>query len=121
MSFYVSIVRVLLWRVLASLMTDNLEAYRYYSLGLQKADAMQAQDAIALFERALARDPGFVMAHARIGYAYLLAGGGEQYLEKPGLTLRRPFGSRVNSRIGIAVTSSPGTLWRPDTARPSVG
>ena len=57
-------------RVLASLMTDNLEAYRLYSLGLEKAEALQTQEAIALFQKALSLDPEFAMASARIGYAY---------------------------------------------------
>ena len=73
-------------RVLTSLMTDNLEAYRYYSLGLDKAEAAQTREALELFQKALALDPGFVMAQARIGYAYAVANGfvekGRPYLEK---------------------------------------
>lgn len=72
-------------RGLASLMTSNLEAYRYYSLGLEKAEAAQTAEAIELFERALALDPGFVMARARIGYAYAVTAAelerGRPYLE----------------------------------------
>lgn len=72
--------------MLGSLMTDNLEAYRYYSLGVEKADATQIPEAIALFEKALALDPGFVMAQARIGYAYAVTAPevdqGRPYLEK---------------------------------------
>jgi tetratricopeptide (TPR) repeat protein/DNA-binding winged helix-turn-helix (wHTH) protein len=54
----------------AAVMTSDLQAYRFYSLGLQKADALHNADAISLFEQAIARDPEFAMAHARIGYAY---------------------------------------------------
>jgi tetratricopeptide (TPR) repeat protein/DNA-binding winged helix-turn-helix (wHTH) protein len=50
--------------------TTNLEAYRYYSLGLTKANSYQNTEAVELFERALALAPGFTMARARIGYAY---------------------------------------------------
>lgn len=58
---------------LADVMTDNLEAYRYYSLGLEKAQALENKEAIQLFERAVALDPEFAMAHARIGYVYALS------------------------------------------------
>jgi tetratricopeptide (TPR) repeat protein/DNA-binding winged helix-turn-helix (wHTH) protein len=55
---------------LAEAMTDNLEAYRLYSLGVERAQGLHNQEAIALFDQALALDPDFAMAHARIGYAY---------------------------------------------------
>jgi tetratricopeptide (TPR) repeat protein len=71
---------------LASVMTHNLEAYRYYSLGLEKAQALQNPEAIAFFERAVALDPEFAMAHARIGYIYSVTWNfrdkGKSYLEK---------------------------------------
>lgn len=55
---------------LAEAMTDNLEAYRYYSLGVSKAQAFQNAQAIALLRKAVQLDPKFAMAYARIGYAY---------------------------------------------------
>ena len=58
---------------LTDVMTDNLEAYRYYSLALEKAQALENRDAIHLFEKAVALDPEFAMAHARIGYVYALS------------------------------------------------
>jgi len=71
---------------LSSIMTDNLEAYRYYSLGLQQADAFHTREAIELFEKALALDPNFAMAYARIGFTYVVPGGNPDparpYLEK---------------------------------------
>jgi tetratricopeptide (TPR) repeat protein len=51
-------------------LTSNLDAYRYYSLGVSRANAYQNEEAIDCFRRALALDPHFVMAQARIGYAY---------------------------------------------------
>jgi tetratricopeptide (TPR) repeat protein/DNA-binding winged helix-turn-helix (wHTH) protein len=51
-------------------LTTNLDAYRYYSLGLSKAIAYHNQEAIDLFQRALDLDPTFVLARARIGYVY---------------------------------------------------
>jgi tetratricopeptide (TPR) repeat protein/DNA-binding winged helix-turn-helix (wHTH) protein len=55
---------------LAEAMTNNLEAYRYYSLGVSKAQAFQNAQAIALLRKAIQLDPRFAMAYARIGYAY---------------------------------------------------
>jgi eukaryotic-like serine/threonine-protein kinase len=71
---------------MASVMTNNLEAYRYYSLAVEKAQALQSQDAIDLLEKAIALDPEFAMAHARVGYTYSVTWAqtekGKPYLEK---------------------------------------
>ncbi len=71
---------------LAEAMTDNLEAYRYYSLGVEKAQAFENTQAIQLLEKAIELDPKFAMAYARIGYAYavtdFLPQKGKPYLEK---------------------------------------
>ncbi|HWQ32965.1 MAG TPA: tetratricopeptide repeat protein [Blastocatellia bacterium] len=55
---------------LATLLTNNPDAYRYYSLALEQAQMFQFHEAIALLEKALALDPQFALAHARIGYVY---------------------------------------------------
>jgi len=70
---------------LTTVMTNNLEAFRYYSLGVEKAQAVQHKEAIALLEKAIALDPEFAMAYARIGYTYVISGHpdeGKPYLEK---------------------------------------
>lgn len=71
---------------LTSVMTSDLAAYRYYSLALERAQEMQNPEAIALLEKALALDPNFAMAYARIGYTYVMRWGrfdeGRPYLEK---------------------------------------
>lgn len=71
---------------LAAVMTNNLEAYRYYSLALEKAPALDNLEAISLLEKATALDPRFAMAYARIGYAYAVtwdhAAKAKPYLEK---------------------------------------
>lgn len=73
-------------RALASAMTDDLEAYRAYSLAVAKAEALHNGEALALLAHATERDPGFAMAHARIGYVYAITAGdaekGRPYLEK---------------------------------------
>jgi tetratricopeptide (TPR) repeat protein/DNA-binding winged helix-turn-helix (wHTH) protein len=72
-------------RGLTEAMTDNLEAYRCYSLAVEKSYGLQNAEAIALLERAVSLDPQFAMAYARIGYGYIRWGLTEEarlYLEK---------------------------------------
>ena len=59
-------------RGLGEVMTTNLQAYRYYSLAVEKTDAAHNKEALELLERSLALDPEFAMSHARIGYVYAL-------------------------------------------------
>lgn len=73
---------------LSRVMTDNLEAYRYYSLAVEKAQAMHNEEAILLLEKAVALDPQFAMAHGRIGYAYAVTG---PYVEKAKPHLEKAF------------------------------
>lgn len=56
---------------LAEVMTNNLEAYRYYLLALERMRSYHTAEAIALLEKAIALDPQFAMAYARIGYIRL--------------------------------------------------
>src|SRR5207249_2833053 len=71
---------------LAEVMTNNLEAYRLYSLGLGRTRALRLPEAIELYQKAIDLDPGFAMAYARIGYAYSVAWAipvkGKPFLEK---------------------------------------
>ncbi|HEY3027298.1 MAG TPA: tetratricopeptide repeat protein [Pyrinomonadaceae bacterium] len=71
---------------LTSVMTNNLEAYRYYSLGVEKAQAVRSPEAIALLQKAVALDSEFAMAYARLGYVYAVTWDhqdeGKPYLEK---------------------------------------
>jgi tetratricopeptide (TPR) repeat protein/DNA-binding winged helix-turn-helix (wHTH) protein len=56
---------------LAEVMTNNLEAYRYYLLALERMRSYHTTEAIALLEKAIELDPQFAMAYARIGYVRL--------------------------------------------------
>ena len=71
---------------LMSAMTNNLEAYRYYSMGVAKAQLLRNEEALALLQKAVALDPEFAMAYARIGYVKGVVGAspeeGKPYLEK---------------------------------------
>lgn len=60
---------------IASTMTDSLEAYRCYSLALEKAQGLNRADTIELLERAIALDPNFAMAYARLGHTYAVTWG----------------------------------------------
>lgn len=57
-------------RGLSQVMTNSLEAYRCYSLALEKAESLHNKEAIALLEKAIVLDPQFAMAYARIGYVF---------------------------------------------------
>jgi DNA-binding winged helix-turn-helix (wHTH) protein/tetratricopeptide (TPR) repeat protein len=50
--------------------TTSLEAFRNYSLALERAAGFQNTEAIELLRRAIVLDPEFAMAHARIGYVH---------------------------------------------------
>ena len=91
-------------RGLADVMTHNLEAYRYYSLALEKAQGLHNTEAIALLERAVALDPQFAMAHARIGYAYAITG---DYAEKSKPYFERAFqlSDRLTEKDKLNITA----------------
>ena len=50
--------------------TESVAAFRAYSEGLQALRNGAFQDAIALFQKAVAADEGFALAHARLAEAY---------------------------------------------------
>jgi tetratricopeptide (TPR) repeat protein/DNA-binding winged helix-turn-helix (wHTH) protein len=79
---------------LSDVMTDNLEAYRYYSLAVEKAQGFHSGEAIALLERAVALDPQFAMAHARIGYTFAVTLG---FTDKAKPHLEKAF--RLSDRL----------------------
>lgn len=73
-------------------LTKNLEAYRYYSLGLAQAEELHGEQAVRLFGQALAADPEFDMAYARIGFVYAISEGK--------LDQARPYLERAYRRAG---------------------
>jgi len=80
---------------LAGIMTDSLDAYRYYSLALENAGGYHSNEALALLEKAVALDPQFAMAFARIGYIHAFVRVNEGERAKP--YLERAF--RLSSRL----------------------
>jgi DNA-binding winged helix-turn-helix (wHTH) protein/Flp pilus assembly protein TadD/TolB-like protein len=89
---------------LGTVMTDNLEAYRYYSLSLEKARGLHKKDAIELLEKAVALDPEFAMAHARIGHTYAVTWG---WAEKAKPHLERAFAlsDRLTEKDRLYITA----------------
>lgn len=90
--------------VLAEAMTDNLEAYRYYSLGVEKSQALHSKEAIELLEKAVMLDPNFAMAHARIGYTYSISWGlGEE--GKPHLERAFALSARLSEKDRLSIAA----------------
>jgi tetratricopeptide (TPR) repeat protein/DNA-binding winged helix-turn-helix (wHTH) protein len=71
---------------LSDVMTGDLSAFREYSLGVEKGNALQWNAALSHFEAAAKADPNFAMAHARLGYTYAVTmswpARGEAFLAK---------------------------------------
>ncbi len=103
---------------LTELMTNNLEAYRDYSLGLEMANGLHETEAIGLFQQALTLDPEFVMAQARIGYVLALTAGrareGRPYLEK---AFARSKDLSQSDRLHIAAWYAVARLDYPNAIR----
>jgi tetratricopeptide (TPR) repeat protein/DNA-binding winged helix-turn-helix (wHTH) protein len=83
-------------------MTDSLEAYEAYSLGLEAAHGLQSKKAVEHFEKAAALDPGFAMAHARIGYVYALTWSTPEQ-GKPYFAKALALGDRLSERERLYV------------------
>ncbi|HEX6188073.1 MAG TPA: tetratricopeptide repeat protein [Pyrinomonadaceae bacterium] len=70
----------------AQTMTSNLAAFRNYSLGVEKAQRLRSEEAIRLFQQAIALDSNFAMAYARIGFVIGVTGSNpdkaKPYLQK---------------------------------------
>lgn len=89
---------------LAATMTNNLDAYRYYSLALEQTQMFQFHEGIALLEKALALDPQFALAHARIGYVYAVRlGQGDK--AQPHLDKARASADRLSEKDKLFITA----------------
>jgi eukaryotic-like serine/threonine-protein kinase len=90
---------------LAEVMTDNLEAYRYYSLALEQVRAYHTAEAIDLLKKAVALDPQFAMAYARIGYAYAMIRVGEAERARPFLEKAFQLAHRLTPKDRLYVAA----------------
>lgn len=89
---------------LADVMTDNLEAYRYYSTAVEKAQSFHNKEAIELLEKAVALDPEFAMAHARIGHTYAITWGWTEKA-KPQLEKAFALSNRLTEKDRLYITA----------------
>lgn len=89
---------------LPDVMTNNLEAYRYYSLAVDKAHALLNTEAIELLQRAVTLDPDFAMAHARIGYIHAVTWAHPEQA-KPHLQKAFNLSSRLTSRDRLNISA----------------
>jgi tetratricopeptide (TPR) repeat protein/DNA-binding winged helix-turn-helix (wHTH) protein len=97
-------------------MTNNLDAYRYYSLALEQTQMFQFPEAIELLEKAIALDTQFAMAYARIGYVYAVrwAQGDKA---KPYFTKATELGDRLSNKERLFITAwSAQANYDSDTA-----
>lgn len=82
----------------SDIMTDNLEAYRAYSLALEEAHGYQTDEALKLLERATTLDPRFAMAYARIGYIYGVVRVNEGHRARPYLEKAFKLSDRLSDK-----------------------
>jgi tetratricopeptide (TPR) repeat protein/DNA-binding winged helix-turn-helix (wHTH) protein len=88
---------------LTGVMTDSLDAYRYYSLAMEKAGGYHSSEALAFLEKAAALDPQFAMAYARIGYIYAFVRVNEGERAKPYLDRAFRLSSRLTEKAKLYV------------------
>ena len=78
--------------------TSSLEAYKLYAEGLRLHDRLQEHEAQALFEKAVAADPGFASALAKLSVVHANLGDKQKAREYAGRALERseklPAGER---------------------------
>lgn len=85
-------------------LTTDAEALRLYTLGLERANAFAPKEAISLFEKAIARDSEFAMAHARIGYV-LGVHGYEIAAARPHIQRALALQRRMNEKERLIVSA----------------
>ena len=83
---------------LGEVVTTELDAFRFYTLGLEQAYAYHSEEAIQLLKEALEVDPNFAMAHARIGYVYAIVWNNARELARPHLARARALEQRLTHR-----------------------
>lgn len=88
---------------LTGVLTSNADAYRYYSLALEQAQGYHSNEALALLEKAIALDPEFALAYARIGYIYAFVRLNERARARPYLTRADQLAHRLTTKERLYV------------------
>jgi tetratricopeptide (TPR) repeat protein len=55
---------------LADVTTSSVDAYRYFTQGMNHHERLEEREARAMLEKAVAADPGFAMAHAKLSVVH---------------------------------------------------
>ena len=88
---------------LTGVLTGNADAYRYYSLALEQAQSYHSNEALALLEKAIALDPEFALAYARIGYIYAFVRLNEHARARPYLARANQLAHRLTAKEKLYV------------------
>ncbi len=83
-------------------MTSNTEALHLYSMGLERANAYHTDEGLTLFAKAIALDPEFAMAHARIGFVHAVVNG-ERATARPHLAKALQLSHRLSEKERMIV------------------
>lgn len=84
--------------------TSNLEAYRYYSLGIERLTFFEVPEGIQLLQHAVALDPQFAVAYSALGNAYTISSG-QPTLGKPYYEKAFQFANRLTERDRQYITA----------------
>jgi tetratricopeptide (TPR) repeat protein len=87
---------------IAEIMTHSLPALKYYTIAQNTIDFFNDYDqGIALYQKAIAEDPGFAIAHLELFIAYFLSNRRDQGLESIRLTMQYQY--KLPERIKFVV------------------
>ena len=101
-------------RPLADVSTGNIDALRAYSLAQNAYRESRDQEALALYERALALDPRFAMA--QVGVARIRARNGELARARKIALAARANGKRLSQRESLELDSFLARFGKADEA-----
>ena len=109
---------------LADVTTSSVDAYRYYTQGMQHHERLEEREAQAMLEKAVAADPGFAMAHAKLSVVHANLGDMPKAREFAAQALERsdrlPPGRALLHRGALLLPRPrrPSTRrWRPTRPR----
>lgn len=104
-------------RELAHVSTASSDAFRLYAEGIGLQFRGQLREAIPLFERAVALDSGFALAHAKLSLLYMHTGRDETAMEHSRLALENAARASERERLYIEGTHYS---WRESTYRRAI-
>ena len=84
--------------------TTSIEAYRYYSLGVERLAMLETPEGIQLLERAVALDPQFAVAYAALGDAHTISWS-QPSLGKPYYEKAFQFSNRLTERDRLYISA----------------